>query len=312
MPRCLRFALACLYFMTLVLPASAGQRIWVALAEEGGPYAEAAAEMQSALGGSVSLTIKRWQSLLGDKEAPPDLIVTVGLTAFDETLRELERKDTPFARVPVLAMLLPQHAYEARLARFEKGSRVISAALLDQPAKRQIALAKLALPDRRRLGVLSGPVTTSLLGSLQREAKAQQLSLASQQAETPETIYPALKRLLEDADLLLAVPEPGIYNASTLQHILLTTYRSRVPMLAFSAAYVKAGAVLAVFSTPAQVARRAIEMIQTWRSGRGLPPPQLPQEFSVAVNEKVAASLGLALDDETRLEEALRRQEGLK
>lgn len=312
MPYYFRLALACLFSMTLALETCAGQRIWVALAEEGGPYAEAGAELQSALGGSVDLTVRRAPVLFDGKSDPPDLLVTVGLSAFDETLRELERRGAQWARVPVLATLLPQHAYEARVVRLDKGGRPVSAALLDQPAQRQIALLKLALPERRHVGVLYGPQSSALMGALQREARARNLSFSTQQAEAQEAIYPALKRLLDEVDLLLAVPEPAIYNPATLQNILLTTYRLRIPVLAFSAAYVKAGAVLAVYSTPAQVARRAVEMIQTWRAGRGLPPPQLPREFAVAVNAKVATSLGLDLDEASRLQEELRQLEGLK
>ena len=108
-----------------------------------------------------------------------------------------------------------------------------------------------------------------------------------------------------------ALPDPTVYHAATLQNILLTTYRARVPLVAFSAAYVRAGAVLAVYSTPAQVARRAAEMVKSWQAGRGLPPPQMPREFAVAANAKVAASLGLMLDDAAVIAEDLRRQEGV-
>jgi ABC-type uncharacterized transport system substrate-binding protein len=83
-----------------------------------------------------------------------------------------------------------------------------------------------------------------------------------------------------------------------------------VPLVAFSPAYVKAGAVLALYSTPAQVARRAAEMTRTWLAGRGLPPPQAPREFAVTANAKVAASLGLQLDEASLIAEDLRRLEG--
>jgi ABC-type uncharacterized transport system substrate-binding protein len=89
----------------------------------------------------------------------------------------------------------------------------------------------------------------------------------------------------------------------------LTTYRARIPLVAFSPAYVKAGAVLAVYSTPAQVARRAVEMLRQWQSGRGLPSPQNPREFEVVVNERVAASLGLWIDMPNLIVADLRRIE---
>lgn len=308
----IRLALACLLSMTLALPVAAGSRIWVALAEQGGPYAEAAEELRRSLGGTNELTVRQWQEFTDDKSAPPDLVVTVGFAAFNETLKLLRERGTAWDRVSVLATLLPRQAYEASAERQRAGSRPISAALLDQPLKRQLAALKRAMPDRRRVGVLLGQQSAGLLPALQAEGKAAGLAVVAESATAQEQIYPALKQLLETSDVLLALPEPAIFNAGTLQHILLTTYRSRIPTVAFSAAYVKAGAVLAVYSTPAQAMQRAVEMIMSWQAGRGMPSPQMPREFSVAVNPKVAASLGLALDEAVEIEKDLRRQEGNK
>lgn len=309
-----RLALACLLVMTLVLPAGAASRVWVALAEDGGAYAEAAAVLKTELDGA-ELTVGTWQGLLSEKNAPPDLILTVGVAAFEGILGGSVGKGGNWATVPVLATLLPRAAFDSlvagRHAVGTPGRRVLSAAVLDQPIGRQMALLKRALPDRRHVGVLAGPQTQALLPMLQKEAGARGLALvAVPVAKPPEDLYPALKAVLEEADVILALPEPTVYHGASLQNILLTTYRARVPMLAFSAAYAKAGAVLALYSTPSQVARRAAEMTRTWMSNRGLPTPQGPREFTVATNAKVAASLGLQLDDAATLAEDLRRMEG--
>lgn len=307
----LSFALACLVNMTLVLEALAGPRVWVALAEEGGAYAEAAAVLQAELADPHETSVAGWQALFDDRSAMPDLIVTVGVAALDGTLERLARKAPTWARVPVLATLLPHNVFEARMASGPVVRRPFSAAVLDQPLGRQLALIKRALPQSQRVGVLVGAQSRPLLDELENEARARGLVLVgSPTVSAPEMIYPALKTLLDDANVLLALPDSTIYHGASLQNILLTTYRARVPLVAFSPAYVKAGAVLAVYSTPAQVARRAVEMIGTWAAGRGLPPPQMPREFSVMANAKVAASLGLQLDDPAQIAEDLRRQEG--
>lgn len=308
----LRLAIACLMVMTLVLPAAASQRVWVALAESGGVHTETAAVLQANLEG-LTVTTDVWQSLLNDKGEPPALIVTVGATAFEETLSWLASRRGAWERVPVLATLLPRAAYEARLALGPSQKRSVSAVVLDQPLGRQMALLKRALPERRQIGVLAGPQTRPQVAALQKEAAALGLRLAiTPVVNAPDDLYPALRTALDGADVLLALPEPLVYHGATLQNILLTTYRARVPLVAFSPAYVKAGAVLAVYSTPAQVARRAAEMVRSWQVGRGLPPPQMPREFAVSANLRVAASLGLMLDEAAVIAEDLRRQEGLQ
>lgn len=306
-----RLAFACLLVMTLVLPAHA-QRVWVVLTEEGGVQAETAAVLRAELAG-LALTTGAWKTLLDDKAAPPALIVTVGAAAFTETLNWLVDRSPAWREVPVLATLLPLAAYDAEAVRRAPGAtgqRVLSAVVLDQPLGRQLALLKRAMPERRRVGVLAGPQTRAQLVALEKAATARGFRLVVAPVNAPEELYPALKTVMESADVILALPDPTVYHSATLQNILLTTYRARVPLVAFSPAYVKAGAVLAVYATPAQVAYRAVEMVRGWQAGRGLPPPQMSREFAVAANAKVAASLGLSLDDAALIAEDLRRQEG--
>jgi len=125
-----------------------------------------------------------------------------------------------------------------------------------------------------------------------------------------DELYPALRTLLGEAEVLLALPDNQVFNAGTLQNILITTYRQRVPMVAFSAGYAKAGAALALHVSPAQAASQTAGVVRAFVAGRALPPPQLATEFSVAANERVARSLGVVIDDPSALGEALKRQEG--
>jgi hypothetical protein len=305
-----RLLVAWLALMALTAPAAAAPEIYVALSEDGGAYAEAAAVLKAELE-DARLASGAWRGLFNDKAAAPDLIVTVGVAAFDGTLDWLAAKGGAWERVPLLAVLLPRAAFDLHALQVAVGRRPMSAAVLDQPLDRQMALIRRALPERRRVGVLPGPQTQPQIQALRREAAARGLSLVAAPAiGAPAEIYPSLKVALDESDVILALPEPLVYNGGTVQNILLTTYRARVPLVAFSPAYVKAGAVLALYSTPAQVARRAAEMVRGWRAGRGLPPPQAPQEFAVTANPRVAASLGLQLDEAALIAEDLRRLEG--
>jgi ABC-type uncharacterized transport system substrate-binding protein len=90
---------------------------------------------------------------------------------------------------------------------------------------------------------------------------------------------------------------------------LLTSFRAKVPLVAFSPAYVKAGALMALHVTPTQVGRQAASLFRGVVQGKGLPAqPVYSSEFSVAVNEHVARSLELTLDAQA-LGERLRLRE---
>lgn len=213
-------------------------------------------------------------------------------------------------RAPILCTLLPRISFD-RIVR-ETGRRPspqFSALYLNQPFTRQLDLIRLALPNVRRVGVLWGPESQMETTALQVAAQARGLELVSARVGPNEPLFPGLKRVLEDADLLLAVADPQLYNGSSLQNILLASFRARVPMVAFSPAYVRAGALLAVHTTPSQIGRQAAVMVRHVLAGKALPAtPQYPQDFSISVNEHVARSLGLALESNS-LGERLRELE---
>lgn len=116
-----------------------------------------------------------------------------------------------------------------------------------------------------------------------------------EQAVGALTLPEALHELLQNSDVLFALPDSAIYNDSTIRNILLTTYRSGIPLIGFSTGFVKAGALCAVSSTPAQIAAQAATLIRQFGESHLLPAAQYPQEFEVTINEQVANSLGLPI-----------------
>jgi hypothetical protein len=308
--RLLRAAVGILWLlsMTLVYAQPAGPRIWIALAEEGGAYAEAAAVLKAELAGRAETEVDVWQKLLREDKSPPSLVVTVGVSAFEGMLPGLDARGAAWEAVPVVATLLPRAAFDAQ--RGKTGRHPLSAVVLDQPLERQLALIRRALPERQHVGILLGAQSRQARTELNRAASSFGLRLTMSEVGAGDDLYPALRDVLQNADVLLALPDQSIYHGGSLQNILLTTYRARVPMVAFSPAYVRAGAVLAVYSTPAQVARRTASLVLGWQPGRPLPPVQTPREFAVLTNPKVAASLGIRLDDAASIAEDLRRREG--
>lgn len=226
--------------------------------------------------------------------------VTLGSEAL---VRALQRDGRP----PVVSALIPRQGFE-RLLRDNPGKGAVAAVYLDQPFARQLELVHQALPDVKRIGVLWGQESLLQQSSLQAAAQARNMELVSGTVAGPAGLFSGLKTVLDEAGVLLAVADPQVYNNGTIANILLATYRGRVPVVAFSPAYVKAGALLAVYSTPRQIGTQAGAMARTLLQGGAAPLSQYPQDFSVAVNEHVARSLGLALD-ETALNERLHRLE---
>lgn len=238
--------------------------------------------------------------------ASAEIIVGVGSQG---TLKALGAKHGK----PVLAALIPRLTFESILA--ETGTTTasgrVSAVFLDQPYGRQMRLIRLALPDKRRIGVLLGPSTADEAELLRRAGDGQRLNVQTLLVREPDALAKALDAALRTNELILAVPDPDVFNRQTVQYLFLTTYRREVPIVGFSEAYVNAGAAIGLYSAPAQIGRQVAETIGqlTPQSSIQLPPPQYPFYFSIAVNARVAHSLGIRLGNAAELTEKLRRQE---
>ena len=173
--------------------------------------------------------------------------------------------------------------------------------LLDQPVERQSRLLRAVVPERRRGGLLLGG-NTDAEAALHAAAAGFGLSLATRQVRHDKALITGLEEVLSASEVLLALPDPMLSSPTAARSILLTSYRWQKPIIAFSRAYVTAGALAAVFITPEQVADDLIDWLRTQDGGPvTLPPPQEPVSFEIAVNRQVARALGTNVADDGEL-----------
>ena len=93
---------------------------------------------------------------------------------------------------------------------------------------------------------------------------------------------------------------------ATAYGVLLTSYRAKIPVVGFSEGLVKAGALLALYSSGRQQGKQGAEIANRILAGDGgLPAPQYPTYFTVRVNSSVARSLGIQMEEEATMAAAL-------
>lgn len=230
----------------------------------------------------------------------PKLIVTLGT----EALRQVLAQES---RIPVLAALIPRTSFE-RVARASVSKAPIAALYLDQSMARQLDLVHLAFPTAQRVGVLFGGESIAQRTAISAAAAARSLVLVNGVVSPAHTVANALSDALDGSDILLAVPDPQVFNPNTVANVLMSTYRARVPVVAFSPAYVRSGAALSLHTLPSQVGAQAAVLVRQFLQSGVLPASQYPLDFSISVNERVARSMGLDLDARD-LTELLRRLE---
>jgi ABC-type uncharacterized transport system substrate-binding protein len=230
------------------------------------------------------------------------LVLALGV----EAATEMARSET---RVPVLSAFVPSQSFDLIVhTSSRKGASPFSAIYLNQPFGRQLDLIQLALPQRQQIGVLLGSHSTAQIPLLEDERRKRSLGLMQVQIDGNESMFAKLQTHLDGSQVLLALPDPQVFNSGTLQNIFLSALRAGVPMVSFSPAYVKAGALMAIYSTPAQVGQHAALLTRAVLQGKDLAPPQYPREFWIDVNASLARSMNLDIDAQT-LTERLKRLE---
>lgn len=291
-----------------------GGTVWLALSGWGGAYGDAAEVFRQELEKSprpYQLVVAPWHELPAQTTQGPQLIVTLGVAAY-RGIAEASKPGAAWAKVPLLAGLLPRSAFAPVPGR---PPQMTSAVYLDQPLGRYLHLVDHALPGRRKVGVLWGPTSLPQRPDLHKAAQVLGMRLVEAtlpaQAE-PGEVYNALLKVLPEVDVLLGVPDPLVFNAQSLQNLLIATYRQRVPVFTYAASHVAAGATAALHVTPRQVGVRLAASTRTFLMGGLLPGPVPSPDFEVALNAQVGRSLGLALPSADTLVLALRQAEGAK
>ncbi len=295
------FAGLAVAFLLLLYPAyhvsAAPLRVVLVLSENTPPYQKFSAALSAALAankGEVDIAV-----------APPDqkenasLVVAVGMKATESALADFN--------APVLGVMIHKASYEDLLGRTtaQKRSEETSAIYLNQPWDRQLDFIQAALPNRRKIGLLHSPDTHLELASLRESFTERGLTLIAQPVRSAELLFPALDDLLSKTDVLLSIPDNAIYNASNVRNILLTSYRHKVPLIGISQAYVNAGALCAIFSTPEQLAEQTAGALVYFARNKRLPEPEYSTLYSIALNHQVAHSLGIVLSSPETIRERM-------
>jgi ABC-type uncharacterized transport system substrate-binding protein len=163
---------------------------------------------------------------------------------------------------------------------------------LDQPIHRSMLLINTLSDSFKNIGVMISSSAEPTEKSLIHSASELELKLSIEKIGSTDQIGTSLNRLLHKVDILLALPDTKIHNQSTVSNILISAYRKRIPLIGFSSAYVKAGALAAVYSSPEDIAFHVRDNIAKIYSGKKIDEKEQTAEyFSILFNSEVARSL---------------------
>lgn len=221
-----------------------------------------------------------------DKDIKTDLFVPIGRSA-SKLVSESGGK-------PILYGMLPESSWHD--VSHNKQNAVL---FIDQPQSNNLRLIQTFLPKVRRVGIFTGPTSRATLDHLEQVFSGSGLKLISEHVSQKDEIGPALNRLIKNSDIILALPDPLIFNRKSIFNILLKSYQNEVPIIGYSKSFAKAGALYSLHSLPNEIGRQLADITISFKGHRKFSKQKYyPDTSGYSVNARVARSLNIDLPSE--------------
>ncbi len=237
---------------------------------------------------------------VGAEAAPrqPLLYVTIGAVAANRAEQHGLR---PVINAIVTDAEMPANAGDA--------TRTVLS--VEQPVERTLRLVSTALPAVKTITVIVGPNSAHLAPAFMAACQSQQRVCDIIRVDDASRIDGAVQQAAREDRVLVVTPDSAIINSVTAQPLILGAYLRGVALVGFSQAFVKAGALMALYSSPSQLGEDAADVAVNAMAHRPivLPPGREPARYSVSVNYQVARALAIDLPEEQQLVEAVRAGE---
>jgi len=235
-------------------------------------------------------TLNQIQSLnINDEDLEQyDLIISVGSRAA-MAIAKYEVKQT------IIHTLIPEN--ESLLAKAPCKKTNCFRVYINQPAIRYIKLFKSLFSKRNRLVLATTRANTKLSQQLKIAAAKNEIFYKNIYINSNDNVARSLISQLNNNDVLLALPNPAIYNSSHSRNIILSTYHKNIPIIAYSKAFSKAGALISLYSGIDDIAEKTAKLVDTiYNNGLPKQTTYYPDSFSIEINSAVARSLNISID----------------
>jgi hypothetical protein len=213
------------------------------------------------------------------------LIVAVGPAALHEVANR-------HCDCTVISAFVSSQVFQAVLAGAPTPGAAMTAVYAEPAPADQLRLVSLLYSRPVRIAAIVGRETGFLNPVLQGQVDVQDFA-------SGDDINRVLSRIAQN-EVLLALPDSGVYTTESIRNILLSTYRHKQAVIGFSADMVKAGALATTYSDIGDVDAQVAEMAASYVATGALPPPQFPRYFRTVVNEGVARSLDVPVSTAVR------------
>jgi len=301
--------------LCIVAPVSSAEseqvKISIILSSDSRLYYEAVEGIEDSLENSntVQYQVKTFDDLssarVADVYGGMDFIIAVGSKASRYVLQNPTQK-------PVLSILVPKQSYQTLLGNAgEEVGANYSVVYLGQPVSRLLLLAKIISGNKNNnVGMVFGPASKQQLDDYINESDRLSLNLSYIEEENDKRALDAIKDLVTDTSVFLALYDRKVMNRKTAKWLLYLAGVKRKPVIGYSQSYVDAGALAAVYTSPYQAGENAaLWLTDNMTGNREVTWNKHPDLFAVKINKKTMRKLNMIIDSSARIETQIRLNE---
>jgi len=229
------------------------------------------------------------------RENNPELILSLGTEA-TKVLKE-NIKD-----IPVVFSVVLDPVGNGFVEKLERSGTNLAGVALDVPVKIQFETLVSVLSDTQKIGVVYDPQKTGkVVEEADLVARRMGLELIRVPVSSRNDVPQAIESLRGRIDALWAPLDNTVYTPQSTQFILLFTLRNKIPFMAFSDKFVKAGAIMGMRSDYRNQGEEAAHLVIKILNGEA--PSHMSVVFSeelfVFLNQRVADMVGVEFSSDT-------------
>lgn len=216
------------------------------------------------------------------REERPQVILALGESAFEVARR--------IHHLPVVVLMA--HGFRAQMP----GYPTITGVEVMPPAEQYLAMFQAM--KTKRVGVISNPARSGhLVRRAQQTASRYGVELAVREVASPREVSGQLAALGDTVDALWLLPDTTAVARETVDAYFRFSMSRQVPVVAFSGAYLQAGAAVTIEADRHDTGRRGGEMAAALLDGEDISccPSTQPRKTNVGSNPVVLRRFGITL-----------------
>lgn len=226
-----------------------------------------------------------------------DTILSIGTAATEFAIQ----KEPP--QLPIIATFLSKTASEKILKQAK--NRHLEIIYIDQPLSRYIHLANIISPKAKKVGTVFSSISIEKRGNFDTYLASYKKTAVSETLSPDANPLAVISPVVKDSDIFVAIPDQSIVNRSIAKWALYLTFHQKKPLVGFSAAYTRSGAVASLYSSPQNMGTAAAELLQRGITKNNIHSMAYPADFTVSTNNKVAKAIGIAMPTTADLKQQL-------